>query len=468
MNAVSQDWLVRAPAEVTSTNLIDAANHACPELFMRTDADGAVVVIVDQDDRPLLWIQTSRPVAEPATSARRLRVDPNRPPAPGFVDGSDEAGSQLNWWTEVCALDSAADPSLVGRLARAMAEVCGGVADLLSVNAADHTPADTSAMPAAGPYDLLTSRLAVVLQTRPVVALTPWMVTVQDWAASRDLWLVLLTTPGTTLTLGLREQLRRGFGHWVVEEADGFRDGLSGRALEWDGETFAVQETQLWSAALPPGPLIMVETEVVHAYAEDVRIGGLIEDLHAMLGLPRPTTLGLLEPAEAEFDQGVATSIARQRTPESTTFFTSGAGDGVVSVIPQPIGLVERATITFPAEQWTGDESGLLDRLEARGAQLSTIWSTSAGPAAAGSEGSAPSVISLARSRYPDLDPDELAQLGRSDVVRTEVEIGDEYCRVRLPELARQPMPSLLAWSWLAGQLALTDSHVQAFQADAG
>ena len=93
--------------------------------------------------------------------------------------------------------------------------------------------------------DLITDKVAVVMQDRPVIGMSAWLSDALTSAKveSRD---VQLVTPKTSrLTWPVRSMLFNGrFSKWVVTgEDDEYFDGLSGVRLKWDGEQFLARST---------------------------------------------------------------------------------------------------------------------------------------------------------------------------------------------------------------------------------
>ncbi|MFF7856857.1 DUF6177 family protein [Streptomyces sp. NPDC007904] len=102
---------------------------------------------------------------------------------------------------------------------------------------------DVSAVPApaaaAPAVDVLTPSTAVVIQDRPVVAMTSWLSDALRAAAGDDRAVQIVTPPTARLTLATRTALRGLPNRWVVQDpGHGYYDGLSGVVLHWKDGTF--------------------------------------------------------------------------------------------------------------------------------------------------------------------------------------------------------------------------------------
>ncbi|CAM5237081.1 hypothetical protein SVIOM74S_09310 [Streptomyces violarus] len=109
---------------------------------------------------------------------------------------------------------------------------------------------DVSAIPApatgAPAVDVLTDSTAVVIQDRPLVAMTSWLSDALRTAATADRALQIVTPPSARLTLPTRTALRGVPNRWVVQDPEhGYYDGLSGAVLHWkDGSFIPVHDEQ--------------------------------------------------------------------------------------------------------------------------------------------------------------------------------------------------------------------------------
>ncbi|HZA80953.1 MAG TPA: DUF6177 family protein, partial [Actinomycetes bacterium] len=118
--------------------------------------------------------------------------------------------------------------------------------------AASGGPVGPEAHPAV---DVVTGRVAVVLQDRPVVPLTAWLADAARQCAGSGRGLQVVTPPGSRLTTPLRFALDGPDTRWVVRDGGGScHDGLTGRLLHWDGGAFVPTPTGPGAGpALAPG-----------------------------------------------------------------------------------------------------------------------------------------------------------------------------------------------------------------------
>jgi hypothetical protein len=81
--------------------------------------------------------------------------------------------------------------------------------------------------------DLITDKAAVVIQERPVVPLTSWLVDAATACAEARQGLQILTSADSRITLPLRTTLSEPKARWVVREPGdtGYFDGFSGIPL---------------------------------------------------------------------------------------------------------------------------------------------------------------------------------------------------------------------------------------------
>lgn len=378
MTGMSEDWLVRGARPLELPEIVTALGELVPDLSLRGDRSGHSIVVVHQD-RPVVWIGPSREVSDPWAPWLSVH-DPSTRPA-------DSAGS---WWSEVTGPTQRPVPGyqvphlLVRAVAEALAQSSGGSAVRLSAasvpvvngaEAAAGTPPPTAPPPAADhadpPADVVNDKLTVLVQSRPVVALTPWLVNNHVWAQAHDRQFVLLTPAATELTLAAWSYLQNTDAAWVVDAGDSMYHGLIGLQLEWSGQGFEL--TDQVHAAFAPLPedrwRVLLEAETTHAYQDAASIGGFSRDLLTSIGLEAPTRQGLMEPPETGYAVDELTTYARTLSPRPSRFVLQGPGwDAVCEAVPQPIGVVERLTLSAGAQ--TAPLGAESQGLELMGAEL--------------------------------------------------------------------------------------------------
>ncbi|CAL9478624.1 hypothetical protein SUDANB121_03003 [Nocardiopsis dassonvillei] len=308
--------------------LIDALAAAGRDLRVRLVADGAVVELRDEEGRVVAAMQAAQRLALSAEAERLL---------------SDGIGDDLPaqpYWVEARGADlpDADTAGLVGRFTRRLAERLGGAVwepapalarnDAFLAGATDH-PAVTA----------LTEQAAVVVQDRPLVPLSPWIVDALARHGRRGLRLQVVTPSTSRLTHALHSFLRSPAARWVVQTPRGsYYDGFSGVPLRWDErEAFTVDEE-----ARPDGPpeefradgadrgcQLHVDLNVEHPADNGLILGTSVELLAERLGGAPPAVWGTAEPFPQEWRRAVFTRTARNRAPGQTWAGFSGPAEGM-------------------------------------------------------------------------------------------------------------------------------------------
>ena len=198
----------------------------------------------------------------------------------------------------------------------------------------------TSTHPAV---DLRTDRVAVVMQDRPVVALTSWLADVIRICAENDKGLQVVTPVTSRLTTALYGALDGPDTRWVVHSPEGHHDGRTGRPLAWDGEAFSTVESPPLTAAYtggPPAPAWhhTVALQVRHPATTALLLGGALEQIATVLTGGPPAGWGAAEPATQPWDRASFTDLCRQRAPRRTWLCTvGGPGPAPGAVIDGPL-----------------------------------------------------------------------------------------------------------------------------------
>ncbi|MDN3356859.1 DUF6177 family protein [Actinomadura sp. DC4] len=222
--------------------------------------------------------------------------------------------------------------------------------------------------------DLVTDKVAVVIQERAVVPLSAWLVDAASACAKAGQGLQILTSADARITPALRATLAGPGSRWVVREPDdsGFFDGLSGVPLAWDGSAFAVVPERAKAGPSPAfarpvdglGDHLLLDVKVLHEAALDLTLGETVETLARVLCGGAPAGWGVAEPAVNPWERPALTELCHRRSPKSTWLMFTGSGErrfiGGALVSRVTSGVKEE--ITFLAGFGPGEEPPL-DRL---------------------------------------------------------------------------------------------------------
>lgn len=183
--------------------------------------------------------------------------------------------------------------------------------------------------------DVVTGRVAVVLQDRPVVPLSAWLADAIRLCAGSGRGLQVVTPPAARLTTPLRFALDGPDTRWVVRDDAGATcyDGLSGRRLHWDGDAFVPTHAvpklapEFADPDRPAGRQLLLEVRLRHPATATARLGGALEVLCAAMTGGPPRGWGTAEPATEPWDRDELTGFARRRAPAPTLLVVVGGGD---------------------------------------------------------------------------------------------------------------------------------------------
>lgn len=333
-----------------------------PDKLVGTLGEGAVVQLCDAQGRPLVSVEAPLLVAVEGEAERLLGA--TAPPVP-------------YWWTEARATTGVAEAEqLAGTFAARIASLVGGsvwppgAADSLTVVKTDGVsvaPAPATAQPA---IDVLTEKVAVVIQDRPVVAMTAWLSDAFRAAAGARLGLQIVSPAGTTLSPAVRDSLGGWPSRWIVQdEQDGYYDGLTGAVLRWQDGMFApavAPGASLGAAEDDPNtPVAAVFREVsdtgerqlgltfrlVHPADDRLVLGGGLETVWRELTGKPPAGWGTSEPANLPWSLRQLTDLAYRRAPEPTWLVVVGGPDrpglATVRVTRTKAGVEEHVTLAF-------------------------------------------------------------------------------------------------------------------------
>lgn len=256
--------------------------------------------------------------------------------------------------------------------------------------------------PAQPAVDLVTERVGVVLQDRPVVSLSAWLSDAIR-AVSDDNRALQVVTPATSrLTMALRLKLMHPDSRWVVREPDGggYYDGLTGVVLGWDGERFAPTLDENGEGTVSPsfarepsglGWQLLVTARVRHAATASTVVGGAVAALVEELTGASPAGWGTAEPVSQPWREADLTVFARNRAPAPTWLTIVGStGEGVRPMVGSvethrvPSGLDEAMTVcvSYPdhGELPVDSLSAAVDRLAGEYGLVSFLAQAVRGP----------------------------------------------------------------------------------------
>ncbi|MFF3259475.1 DUF6177 family protein [Streptomyces sp. NPDC002932] len=326
-----------------------------PDKLVGTRAEGAVVQLCDVRGRPLVSVEAPLLVAVEGEAERLLGA--SAPPVP-------------YWWTEARATTGVAEAErLAGTFATRLISLLGGsawppeAAGSLAVVPSDGVsvaPAPAAAQPAV---DVLTDKVAVVIQDRPVVAMTAWLSDAFRAAAEAGLGLQIVSPAGTTLSPAVRDVLGGWPSRWIVQdERDGYYDGLTGAVLRWQDGMFAPVASP---DAAEDAPVAAVFRDVadtgerqlgltfrmVHPADDQLVLGGGLETVWRELTGKAPAGWGTAEPANLPWSPRQLTDLAHRRAPEPTWLVVVGGpsrpGLATVRITRTEAGVEEHVTVAF-------------------------------------------------------------------------------------------------------------------------
>ncbi|UGY93029.1 DUF6177 family protein [Streptomyces gobiensis] len=294
-----------------------------PDTSVAAAGDGAVIQLCDAEGRPLASVEAPMLVQTPGEIARLL--------------GPDAAPvTEPMWWTEVRAATAAPNsPQLAGTIATRLVGQLGGAVWPPEATAPDGGAAAvpgvtaTAATAAAQPaVDVLTDKVAAVIQDRPVVAMTAWLADALRATRTSDRGLQIVTPRTARLTLPLRAALSGLPNRWVVQDGEGgYYDGLSGSELHWQDGAFTATGT----LASPYAQLaetgehqLLLTFATRHPADRDLLLGGALEATWQQLTGAAPAGWGTAEPANLPWDRQELTDLARDRAPDPTLLVAVG------------------------------------------------------------------------------------------------------------------------------------------------
>ncbi|WP_329194289.1 DUF6177 family protein [Streptomyces sp. NBC_01435] len=329
-----------------------------PDKLVGTTGEDAVVQLCDEQGRPLVSIEAPL-LVQVAGEAERL-LGATAPPVPF-------------WWTEARATTGVEEAELLaGTFAARIATLAGGSAwppeaarslAVVKTDGVSVAPTPAAAQPAV---DALTDKVAVIIQDRPVIAMTAWLSDAFRAAANAELGLQIVTSPGATLSPAVRNSLSGWPSRWVVQdEKDGYYDGLSGAVLRWQNGLFATVESADATPEDPRTPVAAAYQEVretgerqlaisyrtVHPADDRLVLGGALEAVWQELTGQPPAGWGTAEPANLPWSLRRLTDVAFDRAPAPTWLVVVGGPDrpglATVRISRTKAGVEEDVTLAF-------------------------------------------------------------------------------------------------------------------------
>ncbi|MFI5633798.1 DUF6177 family protein [Streptomyces sp. NPDC051664] len=329
-----------------------------PDKLVETLGEDAVVRLCDEEGRPLVSVEAPLLVQVAGEAERLLGATA---PAVPF------------WWTEARATTGVEEAErLAGTFAARLISLAGGSAwppeaarsvAVVKTDGVSVAPTPAAAQPA---IDALTDKVAVVIQDRPVVAMTAWLSDAFRATADAELGLQIVTSPGTTLSPAVRNSLTGWPSRWVVQdERDGYYDGLSGAVLSWQNGMFATVEAADATPDDPRTPVaasfkefadtgerqLAISFRTVHPADDRLVLGGALESVWRELTGNPPAGWGTAEPANLPWSLRQLTDVAHDRSPAPTWVVVVGSPDrpglATVRISRTTGGVEEDVTLAF-------------------------------------------------------------------------------------------------------------------------
>ncbi|MCK8680969.1 DUF6177 family protein [Streptomyces lichenis] len=323
---MTQDVIALTPELPDIGSLMAALYAGGPDLRVNRRASGAVTEVCGPDGQVLVSLETSRLLQVPGEAARLL--------------GPDITTVTPVWWTE---LRATATVEAAERLAQSMAgrltALLGGTVWPGGSRTEVVTPSATG--PAAAPpgIDVLTEHAVVIMQDRPVVAATSWLIEAMRTAFGTGRELNIVTPIGVRLTFPMRELLRRTPSRWVVRSPDGgYYDGLTGVVLHWqdgryvpvagqDGASLIAEPFQDRPSNAMEGAQLSLSYRTVHFADERLVLGGALESAWRVLTGSPPAGWSTAEPVGIPWSPGRLTELARDRARQSASTWLAIVGE---------------------------------------------------------------------------------------------------------------------------------------------
>lgn len=383
---MTKDVIALTPKMPDINTLLAGLFAGGPDLGINPLAEGAVVQLCAPGGRPLVSVEAPLLVQVPGEAQRLLGAEVAAPKEPF-------------WWTEVRASTAIEEGErLAGSFAGRLTAVLDGTvwpSEAAHTDVVPLTPETATAAPAPEAIppavDVLTDKAAVVIQDRPVVAMTSWLADALRTASASDRALQIVTPPHTSLTLPTRNALHGHPNRWVIQDPDsGYYDGLSGAQLHWQDGHFTPARTAEGNAriaeAFKPRPTpdspdaqgerqLILSLHTTHPADEHLLLGGALEAAwQALTGTP-PAGWSTAEPIALPWSRRQLTELARTRAQKNipTWLTTIGTPDrpaiATTRITHTSAGIEEHITLTLGH---TADEAPPLDAITPLAETLAT------------------------------------------------------------------------------------------------
>ncbi|MFE3182743.1 DUF6177 family protein [Streptomyces violascens] len=358
---MTKDVIALTPAMPDPATLLAGLYAGGPDLTVNTLADGAVLHLCTPDGIPLLSVEASQLVHHPHEAHRLLGPQVPLPDGPF-------------WWTEARATGALPEAErLAASFAGRLTAVLGGAVwppdaahtDVVPLPSPLRLPPVPDGQPPA--VDIHTDRASVVVQDRPVTALTTWLSNALAETAARGRALQLVTPATSRLTLPARAALAFGPHRWVVQHPEtGYYDGLRGARLHWRDGAFteergpdgtpSIAEPFAASAGAPAPEgerQLALSLRTVHPATADLVLGGALEAAWQHLTGAPPTGWGTAEPVNLPWSKRELTELARTRAQRGAPTFLITLGTleqpaiATTRIVHTPAGIEEHTTLAL-------------------------------------------------------------------------------------------------------------------------
>ncbi|GGV58389.1 hypothetical protein GCM10010277_61020 [Streptomyces longisporoflavus] len=332
---MTKDVIALTPKMPDINTLLAGLFAGGPDLGVNSLAEGAVVQLCAPNGRPLVSVEAPQFIQVPGEAQRLLGAEVTTPNGP-------------YWWTEARASTAVEEGErLAGSFAGRLAAVLGGTVwpseaahtDVVPLTSDDVTanPAPATASPAV---DVLTDKAAVVIQDRPVVAMTSWLADALRASTADDRALQIVTPAHTRLTLPTRTALQGHPNRWVVQDPScGYYDGLSGTELHWQEGHFTPVRSKEGSPrlaeAFKPAPAasapsgerqLLLSFQTTHPADEHLQLGGALEAAWKTLTGTSPAGWSTAEPIALPWSPRQLTELARARAQKNAPTWLTTVG----------------------------------------------------------------------------------------------------------------------------------------------
>jgi hypothetical protein len=187
--------------------------------------------------------------------------------------------------------------------------------------------------------DLITEKVAVIMQDRPVVGMSAWLSDAAASAKAAGRAVQLVTPKSSRITWPVRSALfGSAFARWVVTGEDGeYFDGLNGVRLQWNGDLF-VARPAAGSGKPDLHPDFLVDerpfgqlhltVRVRHKPVASVVLGRVAERLFTAASGAGPAGWSTSEPVTQPWSPDALTEYCRRRAPQPTWLVLAGQPGG--------------------------------------------------------------------------------------------------------------------------------------------